>query len=669
MSALARGWMRWEGEAGRNLARLPREDMAALGLKAGDVVAVSGGRSTYARAFPASNAALVGLDTAVAANAGAREGEPIRLAAANARTAARVELQIVAGDPPPRDRLINWTVCAGDALRLPPGRDLRVVATDPEGPVIIGPQTLFALRSAAGGQADQGFPGIGGLDAEIARVREMIELPIRRPDLFQRLGVEPPKGVLLTGPPGTGKTMLARAVAQECGATFLAIAGPEIVSKHYGDTEAQLRAVFERAAREAPSVVFIDEIDAIAPRRDGVGGERQLERRMVAQLLTLMDGLASRDRVVVMAATNLPDSLDPALRRPGRFDREIAFSAPDRDGRRAILEAHTRLTPLGADVDLDGLAAVSHGFVGADLAALVREAGMAAIRRSPTADVVITAADFEEARLEVTPSALRDVAVDVPDVRFDAVGGLEEVKAALTEAVLLPLAHADLFARFGVRPPRGILIEGPPGVGKTLIAKALANEAGVNFLAVRGAELLDRYVGGSEEAIRRIFGKARRSAPAILFFDELDALAPPRGADASGVMDRVVAALLTEIDGVEDLRGVFLLGATNRADRIDPALRRPGRFDAVIAVGPPDEAARLAILKLHASRLGLDEGALERIARETAGFVGADLAAVCQRLGLLAVQRAAVGGPANLQPADLATAIAATRTHVQALST
>jgi transitional endoplasmic reticulum ATPase len=643
----------------RGIVRLSRKDMRALGVGAGAVLSVSGDRVAYARAFPAAVQGPVGLDAIVVANAAPRGRPTIELQAAEVVAARRVECQVLEGDAPSRDSLVHFTVSAGDTLPLGRGRNVRVVACTPAGPATITSETVVAFRASGGGPKEPGFLALGGLAAEIARVREMIELPMRRPDLFTRLGIDPPRGVLLIGPPGTGKTMLARAVAQECGASFFSIAGPEIVSKHFGDTEAQLRAIFERAAKEAPSVVFIDEIDAIAPRRDGVGGERQLERRMVAQLLTLMDGMDARNRVVVMAATNMPDSLDPALRRPGRFDREIEISAPDREGRRAILAAHTRFMPLAPDVDLDALAATTHGFVGADLAAIAREAGMAAIRRQPTHDLTVTAEDFQVARLEVAPSALRDVAVDVPDVRFSAIGGLDDVKAALAEAVLLPIAHADLFDEFGVRPPRGVLLVGPPGVGKTMLAKALANEAGVNFLSVRGAELLDRYVGASEEAIRRVFAKARRASPVILFFDEIDALAPPRGADSSGVMDRLVAALLTEIDGVEELRGVFLLGATNRLAAVDPALRRPGRFDAVIVVPPPNLAARRAIAALHASGLGLGSQAFDRIAAATEGRVGADIAAVCQRLGLAAVRRAVAGDRAPASDADIDEAVAA----------
>ena len=660
MNAIARPWTELPpGRPPRGIVRMSRDDMSALGVASGAVVAVAGDRVAYARAFPAAAQGSVGLDAIVVANSAPRGRPTVDLRAATVAIAKRIECQVLSGDPPPRDSLVHFTVSTGDVLAFGAGCSVRILACAPPGPATVVAETVVAFRSPSGGPRESGFPALGGLDAEIARVREMIELPMRRPDLFARLGIEPPKGVLLVGPPGTGKTMLARAVAQECGATFLSIAGPEIVSKHYGDTEAQLRAIFERAAKEAPSVIFIDEIDAIAPRRDGVGGERQLERRMVAQLLTLMDGLDARNRVVVMAATNMPDSLDPALRRPGRFDREIEFSAPDRNGRRAILAAHTRFMPMAADVDLDALAATTHGFVGADLAALAREAGMAAIRRSPTHDLTVTVEDFAAARLEVAPSALRDVAVDVPDVRFDSVGGLDAVKAALAEAVLLPIAHADLFAELGVRPPRGILLAGPPGVGKTLLAKALANEAGVNFLAVRGAELLDRYVGASEEAIRRVFAKARHSAPAILFFDEIDALAPPRGADSSGVMDRVVAALLTEIDGVEELRGVFLLGATNRIDAVDPALRRPGRFDAVIVVPPPDLPARRAVAALHSAKLGLSDAALDRIAAATPGRVGADIASVCQRLGLAAVRRAVSGDRAPPSEREIDEAVAA----------
>jgi transitional endoplasmic reticulum ATPase len=541
--------------------------------------------------------------------------------------------------------LTHFTVAVGDALSFGPERSLCVLTVVPPGPATIGPDTIVSFRS---GPRESGFLAPGGFDAEIAQVRERIELPMQRPDLFARLGVDPPRGLLISGPAGVGKSLIARAAAQACGATFFALSGSDIASS---EAEAELRGTFERARATAPSLVFIDEIDALAPR--------------LALLLSLLDGLDPRHRVLVLAATDRPDRLDPALRRPGRFDREFEIAPPDRRARSAILAAQTRFMPLAEDVDLERLAATAQGFVGADLAALVREAAIAALRRAPTHDVVVTAQDFATARLEVAPSAPREANVETPQVRFEAVGGHVEAKAALTEAVLLPLAHGALFAEFGVAPPRGVLLAGPPGVGKTRLAEALANEAGVDFLAVRGSEWLDGCAGTREDAIRRLFQKARRAAPAILFFDELDALAPRRGADAASPRDRAAAALIGEIDAIAGLGGVFLIGATDRLEALDPALRRPGRFDAVIALGPPDLAARRAIAALHAARLTLEDGALDRIAEATEGHVGADIAALCQRLGLIAVRRAAAGDRSAISEAEIADALAGLPSHQQ----
>jgi transitional endoplasmic reticulum ATPase len=537
-------------------------------------------------------------------------------------------------------------------------------ATAPGGAVTVAAESRFRL--VEGSRRGTAFADIGGLGRAMDRLREVVELPILRPDLFERLGIDPPKGVLLSGPPGTGKTLLARALADQSGATFVAVNGPEIISKHYGDSEGELRAIFQRASSRPPAIVFIDEIDAIAPRRDQMSGDRQLERRVVAQLLTLMDGLESRGRIVVIAATNMPDSLDPALRRPGRFDREIAIGPPDRLGRREILAVHTRGVPLAGDVDLDKFAAATHGFVGADLGALVREAGMAALRRSggEAAEVLgleVTAGDFDKALAEVSPSAIRDAMVDIPEVSFADVGGAEALKQSLIEAVIWPLMHADLFAASGIRPAKGVLLAGPPGTGKTLIARALANEAQVNFLAVSGPELLNRFVGESEKAVRDVFAKARSLAPTILFFDEIDSLAPTRGQADGAVSDRVVAQLLTEIDGIEELKAVFLLGATNRPDRIDPALLRPGRFDRLVQVPAPDRDTRRSILAIHARPMTLDATIdLDAIADAASGFVGADLEAVMQEAGRSALRRLLAGivnGPPVVRQSDLAAAL------------
>jgi transitional endoplasmic reticulum ATPase len=663
-------------DAGRGLVRLDPADIAALGLAVGDVVGITKERTTFARVLPAHaemrGRGLVLADASIAANAGAAAGESVRLTPEPSTPAQAIELALETGSARPNsvlqrriaELLRDRVICAGDQVAFPlaGGRTLHcsVAATTPVGAVSVAAETRFTLSE--GVRRGTAFGDIGGLSREIERLREVVELPILRPDLFERLGIDPPKGVLLTGPPGTGKTLIARAVADQCGATFIAVNGPEIISKNYGDSEAELRAIFQRASARPPAVVFIDEIDAIAPRRDQMSGDRQLERRVVAQLLTLMDGLEGRGRIVVMAATNMPDSLDPALRRPGRFDREIAIRAPDRNGRREILAVHARRMPLAGDVDLDAFAAVTHGFVGADLAALVREAGMAALRRSGGAaanatGLAVTAVDFDKALSEVSPSAIRDAIVDIPEVSFADVGGAEELKQSLIEAVVWPLVHADLFASSGIRPAKGVLLAGPPGTGKTLIARALANEAQVNFLAVSGPELLDRFVGESEKAVRDIFAKARSLAPTILFFDEIDALAPIRGEGDGAVSDRVVAQLLTEIDGIEELKAVFLLGATNRPDRIDPALLRPGRFDRLVELQAPDRDTRRTILAIHARRMTLDQDIdLDAIADLATGFVGADLEAVMQEAGRSALRRLLAGTTEvtpTLQQADI----------------
>jgi transitional endoplasmic reticulum ATPase len=556
---------------------------------------------------------------------------------------------------------------AGSAVSQPRTPAARPVnarpALAPEQSAPAAAQEPRAERSAegAGPQGRRGartYQDIGGLHREVRRIREMIELPLRYPEVFARLGIQPPKGVLLHGPPGCGKTLIARAVAHETSASFFHVAGPEIIDQWYGASEAHLRRVFEAAARQAPAIIFLDEIDAIAPKREQLSGERQAERRLVAQLLTLMDGLEARGNVVVIAATNIPDTLDPALRRPGRFDRELAIGVPDRAGRREILGIFTGGMPLGDDVDLDALAAQSHGFVGADLEALCREAGMSALRRALgeqehasgghmlAMDIKVSADDFQAAQREVTPSALRALAVEIPEVGWADIGGLEEVKRLLVESVEWPLRHQQLFARLGVRSARGVLLHGGPGVGKTLLARALARESQANFIAVRGPELFNMYLGETERAVRELFARARQAAPCVVFFDELDALAPARGVADSQTAERVVAQLLTEMDGVQGLQGVVVLAATNRPELIDPALLRPGRFDMLVALPPPDREARLAILQVHTRGAPLAEDVdLARIATITEAMTGADLEALCRRAALAAVRERLAAQP------------------------
>jgi len=647
-------------DADRGVARLPREAMAALGLRPGDVVAATGARTALARVLPARAGRELRLDAAQRRNAGVSLGDAVALRAAPVLAEAEtVTLRLTAPAPDLtaalRAALLEHPCAEGDLLaaRLPDGRrvEAEVVALAPGPAARIAARTMVTLDAPP---APSRYGGVAGLDAQVAKIREMVELPLRRPDLFARLGVAPPRGVLFTGPPGSGKTLLARAVAEESGAAFFRIDGPEIVSKHYGDSEAKLREVFAAAEKRAPAVIFLDEIDAIAPKREALSGEKQLERRVVAQLLTLMDGLERRGQVVVMAATNMPHALDPALRRPGRFDREIAFSAPDRAARRAILALHLERTPLARDADLDAAAEATPGYVGADLAALAREAAMAAVARAAAeaggVDAIdagalcVTAADLEAARAAVGPSALRATRIEIPDARWSDVGGLEDAKQALTEAVIWPMRHQGAFRALGLRPASGVLLAGPPGGGKTLLARALAAESQANFIVARGAALVSRWLGDAEKAVAELFAQARHAAPCILFFDEIDAIAPARG-DADAAMTRVVAQLLVEIDGVAQARGVFLLGATNRADAIDPALLRPGRFDEIIRIGPPDGRARAEILAVHTAAAPLAPDVdLAALADRAEGLSGAEIEALVQTAARMALRRAVRDG-------------------------
>ena len=657
-------------DAGRKRVRIDLNTMKLLGLRPGDIVEIEGKRKTVAIVWPALpedlGRGVIRMDGMLRKSAGVNVGDKVIVRKAKVQPAVKVRLAPATPSSPydeqfrnyMKKKLIGLPVVERDVVQVPvlgQGMLFTIVMTKPRGPVIITEKTVVEVVSKPAGSVEVPrvfYEDIGGLSQVIAKVRELIELPLRHPELFARLGIEPPKGVLLYGPPGTGKTLLAKAVATESDAYFIAINGPEIMSKFYGESEQRLREIFKEAEENAPSIIFIDEIDAIAPKRDEVVGE--VERRVVAQLLTLMDGLSSRGQVVVIAATNRPNAVDPALRRPGRFDREIEVPLPDKQGRLEILQIHTRHMPLAPDVDLEKIADITKGFTGADLAALVREAAMHALRRYlPEIDIeeeripaevlekmVVKMEDFMAAFREITPSGLREIQVEVPEVHWDDIGGLEEAKAELRETVEWPLKYPQAFARLGIRPPRGILLFGPPGTGKTLLAKAVATESGANFIAVRGPEILSKWVGESEKAIREIFRKARQYAPAVVFFDEIDAIAHVRGGEiGTRVGERIVSQLLTEIDGISELSDVVVIAATNRPDVIDPALLRPGRLEKLIYVPPPDEKGRLEILRIHTRNVPLDEDVdLVEIARRTEGFTGADLAALVREAALQALR-------------------------------
>ena len=670
-------------DVGRGIARIDRDTMKALGVEAGDAIEIIGKKSTVAIAWPAYPAdegqGIIRMDGTLRHNAGVSIGDMVVVRRAELQPAKRVVLapsgysgigvsQEFAEYV--KERLMHRPLRRGDVVEIPIlNTALRFVVTStyPSAAVQVVPDTEVIVRSEPVSEAELAIPkvtyeDIGDLEEVKQKVREMVELPMKYPELFSHLGIEPPKGVLFYGPPGTGKTLLAKAVANETGAYFIAINGPEIMSKFYGESEARLREIFKEAEENAPAIIFIDEIDAIAPKREEVTGE--VERRVVAQLLALMDGLKGRGQVIVIAATNRPNALDPALRRPGRFDREIAFPVPDKRARREILQVHTRNMPLAEDVDLDELAEMTHGFTGADLAALCREAAMRALRRFlPKIDLSkatippellkelkVTRQDFLDALKDIQPSALREVYVEVPEVRWSDIGGLEDVKQQLREAVEWPLKHPEYFREMGIEPPKGILLYGPPGCGKTLLAKAVATESEANFLSIKGPEVFSKWVGESERAIRELFRKARQVAPAVVFIDEIDALAPMRGlgyAD-SGVTERVVSQLLTEMDGLERLEGVVVIGATNRPDILDPALLRPGRFDRLVYVPPPDRRARLEILKVHTRRMPLaGDVDLAKIAEITEGYTGADLANLCREAAILALREA--GKPTKVE--------------------
>ena len=704
-------------DSGRGFARLPDRLMDEMGLAEGDVIEIVGKRSTAARAIRPygedEGIDIIRLDGLQRANAGVGSGDFVEVSKSESKVATRVvfapaqpnvRLQgsaealkrtfvgrpLVEGDtvattghqrinadmPENIRQMLNAPAFALQELRLV------VVSTVPKGIVQIDSKTAVELLpeyKAVEGErrADVTYDDLGGMRDTIDALREMVELPLRHPELFQRLGVDPPKGVLLHGPPGTGKTLLARAVANESDAKFFHIAGPEIMGSAYGESERRLREVFEQAAQSAPSIIFIDEIDSIAPKRSQVTGEA--EKRLVAQLLTLLDGMEPRQNTVVIAATNRPEAIDEALRRPGRFDREIIVGVPDEPGRREILGIHTRGMPLSNDVNLDDLSRRTYGFVGADLAALTREAALEAVRRimpklnlaEETIPTEILDAlsvglkDFDNALKRVQPSAMREVMVEAPTIRWDDIGGLDEASERLREGVELPLKHPEAFRRLGIRPAKGFLLYGPPGTGKTLLAKAAARESQANFIATKSSDLLSKWYGESEQQIARLFNRARQVAPTIIFIDELDSLVPARGGGLGEpqVTERVVNTILSEMDGLEELQNVVVIGATNRPTLIDPALLRPGRFDELIYVGTPDTAGRRRILAIHTRHMPLAEDVdLESLAKRTERFTGADLEDLVRRAGLTALRRGIDEGKVSM--ADFEVALGETRASV-----
>ncbi|WP_312908313.1 CDC48 family AAA ATPase [Natronosalvus caseinilyticus] len=675
-------------DAGRGLAAIDRSSMSELGLENGDYILIEGNGEdrAVARVWPGypedEGRGVVRIDGRIRQEAGVGIDDRVTVEKADVKQASSVTVALpqnlrIRGDIGPlvRDKLSGQAVTEGQtvpfSLSFGPmassGQSvpLKIASTSPKGTVVITDSTEIQISetpaeqiSAGSGSGQEGIPNvtyedIGGLDSELDQVREMIELPMRHPELFQQLGIEPPKGVLLHGPPGTGKTLMAKAVANEIDAHFQTISGPEIMSKYYGESEEKLREVFEEAEENAPAIVFVDELDSIAAKREDAGGD--VERRVVAQLLSLMDGLEERGRVTVIAATNRVDAIDPALRRGGRFDREIEIGVPDKDGRTEILQVHTRGMPLSDSVDLDQYAENTHGFVGADLESLTKEAAMNALRRiRPELDLEqeeidaevlerlrVTEKDFKEALKGITPSALREVFVEVPDVTWNDVGGLMQTKDRLQETIQWPLDYPEVFQAMDMEAAKGVLMYGPPGTGKTLLAKAVANEAQSNFISIKGPELLNKYVGESEKGVREVFEKARSNAPTVIFFDEIDSIATERGSGQmdSGVGERVVSQLLTELDGLEELEDVVVIATTNRPDLIDTALLRPGRLDRHIHVPVPDEEARKKIFEVHTRDKPLAEGIdLDWLASQTEGYVGADIEAVCREASMAATR-------------------------------
>jgi transitional endoplasmic reticulum ATPase len=662
-------------DVGRAIARIDPEDMKLIGLESGEVIVIEGKRATPVKIMPCypedRGKKIIQMDGITRENAQAGIDEKVKIAKTAYRQAVKIKLKpdtksgslFKADDAKYIGSLINGlSVIKGDKVRATlfgsRSVDYTVTGTSPDGVVLIHSTTSIQLELAKqDGEKKRkiSYEDIGGLGQQVQRIREMIELPLKYPEIFERLGIQPPKGVFMYGPPGTGKTLIVRAVAHETEAYFINISGPEIMGKFYGESEGRIRKLFEEAQAHAPSIIFIDEIDAIAPKREDMGGEKQVEKRVVAQLLSLMDGLESRGKVIVIGATNIPNAIDPALRRPGRFDREISISIPDKKGRLEILQIHTRGIPLAVDVELEKLAEITHGFVGADLEALAREAAMTALRKIlPQIDfqmaeipyetlmsLEVTMGNFTDAMKEVEPSAIREVFVEVPDVKWEDVGGLDDIKNALMETVEWPLKYADLFKKADTKPPKGIILHGKPGTGKTYLAKALASESGVNFISVKGPQILSRYIGESEKGVRELFRMAKQASPCILFLDEIDSLTPRRSNDSSGsgVIDRVIGQFLTEMDGIEDLKGVIVLAATNRIDLIDPALLRSGRFDLIFELPLPDTATREKIFGIHTRNKPVDKKVkVGLLASKTDSLTGSDIEFICRKAAMLAIR-------------------------------
>jgi len=701
-----------QDDAYKGIARVDMETMKEMGVKRGEIISIKGQKETVAmvdRAYPADvGEGIIRIDGILRRNAKTGVGESVVIKKAEIKEAKKVLIApaqkgiMVQADPETlKSGLLGRAVVKGDILVMggvqrrkdimSEGLDMDeifgdldkmfggalggmnginfggiqqikfiVANTNPNQPVIITENTELQLSNKAVEISEDSkvlevtYEDVGGLTEEVKKIREMVELPLKHPEIFDRLGIEPPKGVLLHGPPGTGKTLLAKAVANETESNFILLNGPEIMSKFYGESEKRVREIFEEAEKNAPSIIFIDEIDAMAPKREDVQGE--VERRVVSQLLTMMDGLKSRGRVVVIGATNRPNSLDPALRRPGRFDREVEISVPDKAGRLSVLKIHTRNMPLTKDVDLDKLASVTHGFVGADLSSLAKEAAMSVLRKvllkvdlkedkeipeEILKSLKVGQEDFDEALKVVRPSAMREVLVETPNVKWEDVGGLEKVKQELKEAVEWPFKFPDSFKKMGIRPPRGLLLYGPPGTGKTLLAKAVAKESEANFIQIKGPSLLSMWVGESEKGVRKIFERARQVAPCIIFFDEIDSLAGKRGMETgSKVTEHVLNQILSEMDGIEDNNDLVVIGATNRPDMLDPAILRPGRFDRILLVGPTDKKGRLEIFKIHTKNMPLAKDVdIQELAEKTDGYVGSDIEGLCREAAMLALRK------------------------------